>query len=410
MLSATITVSEDAHCGATVSDRFRPDIEGMRAVAVGLVVLCHAFRVPFTGGFVGVDVFFVISGFLITDLLLRESSRTGRISISGFYARRARRILPAATLVVLATLFATYYRLGFIAGNQIAEAAKWTAVFTANFHFGLLGTDYLGSQLPPSPLQHMWSLGVEEQFYVVWPGLFLGLALLARGERRRNALTVTLLGIIGASLAWSVIETRSNATWAYFSPLTRAWELALGALVAVLATVVARVQPSWLIELLGLCGITGIVGSALVLNSSTHYPGSAVAVPVISTALLIATGCANQHTLVGRALAARPMQWIGARSYSLYLWHWPFLIVATEYWGHALSAVQNTGLLLLALTAAAITYRLIENPARHARALARRTGLTLAISAALIIATVGVAQWQIATHYGAWNLLTPTIR
>ncbi len=382
----------------------------MRAVAVGLVVLYHAFRVPFTGGFVGVDVFFVISGFLITDLLLRESSRTGRISISGFYARRARRILPAATLVVLATLFATYYRLGFIAGNQIADDAKWTAVFTANFHFGLLGTDYLGSQLPPSPLQHMWSLGVEEQFYVVWPGLFLGLALLARGERRRNALAVTLLGIIGASLAWSVIETRSNATWAYFSPLTRAWELALGALVAVLATVVARVQPSWLIELLGLCGITGIVGSALVLNSSTHYPGSAVAVPVISTALLIATGCANQHTLVGRALAARPMQWIGARSYSLYLWHWPFLIMAAEYWGHALSAVQNTGLLLLALTAAAITYRLIENPARHARALARRTGLTLAISAALIIATVGIAQWQIATHYGAWNLLTPTIR
>jgi peptidoglycan/LPS O-acetylase OafA/YrhL len=398
--TATTGVAKDSQRRAAVSDRFRPDIEGMRAVAVGLVVLYHGFHAPFTGGFVGVDVFFVISGFLITNFLLHEEARNGRISISRFYARRARRILPAATLVVLATVFAMYYWLGFIAGNQIADDAKWTAVFAANIHFGVLGTDYLGSQLPPSPLQHMWSLGVEEQFYLVWPGLFLGLVLLVRGERHRNALAVMLLGIVGASLAWSVIQTRSNATWAYFSPITRAWELALGALVAALAMVVARVQPSWLIELLSLCGISGIMVSALVLNSSTHYPGSAVALPVISTALLIASGCANQRTLVGRALAARPMQWIGARSYSLYLWHWPFLVIAAEYWGHDLSAIQNIGLLLLALAATAITYRLIENPVRHARVLARRTWLSLAIGAALIIVTVGVAQWQIATHGG----------
>jgi peptidoglycan/LPS O-acetylase OafA/YrhL len=400
--------ADNAQVRAAVSGRFRPDIEGMRAIAVGLVVLYHGFHAPFTGGFVGVDVFFVISGFLITQLLVHEKAQNGRISISRFYARRVRRILPAATLVVLATVFATYYWLGFIAGNQIADDAKWTAVFSANIHFGLLGTDYLGSQLPPSPLQHMWSLGVEEQFYLVWPGLFLALVLFVRGQRHRNALAVTLLGIIGVSLAWSVIQTRSNATWAYFSPLTRAWELALGALVAVLATAAARVRPSWLIELLSLCGITGIIVSALMLNSSTHYPGSAVALPVISTALLIATGCANPRTLVGRALAVRPMQWIGARSYSLYLWHWPFLIIAAEYAGHDLSGTQNAGLLLLALAATAITYRLIENPVRHAGVLVRRTGLTLAIGAVLISVTVGIAQWQIATHYGAWNLLAPS--
>src|ERR1700751_5309705 len=185
---ATTVVAEDVQAGAVVSDRFRPDIEGMRAVAVGLVVLYHGFHAPFTGGFVGVDVFFVISGFLITNLLLQEKTRNGRISISRFYARRVRRILPAATLVVLATVFAVYYWLGFIAGNQIADDAKWTAVFMANVHFGLLGTDYFGSQLLPSPLEHMWSLGVEEQFYLVWPGLFLGLVLLVRGERHRNAL------------------------------------------------------------------------------------------------------------------------------------------------------------------------------------------------------------------------------
>ena len=312
--------------------------------------------------------------------------------------------------MVLVSVFATYYWLGFIAGNEVADDAKWAAAFTANIHFGLLGTDYLGSQLPPSPLQHMWSLGVEEQFYLVWPGLFLGLVLLVRGTRHRNALAVLLLVIIGASLAWSVIQTRANPIWAYFSPLTRAWELALGALVAVLAAVAARVRPAWLIELLSLCGIAGIMVSALVLNSSTHYPGSAVALPVISTALLIAAGCANPRTLVGRALAVRPMQWIGARSYSLYLWHWPFLIIPAEYLGHDLGATQNTGLLLLALAATAITYRLIENPVRHARVLARRTGLTLAIGATLLIVTIGIAQWEIATHYGTWNLLTPSMR
>lgn len=393
-----------------VSGHFRPDIEGMRGIAVGLVLLYHGFQAPFTGGFIGVDVFFVISGFLITNLLLNEQARTGRISISRFYARRVRRILPAATLVVLATVFASYYWLGFIAGNQIADDAKWTAVFCANIHFGLLGTDYLGSQLPPSPLLHMWSLGVEEQFYLVWPGLFLGLVLLVRGARHRNALAATLLVIIGASLAWSIIQTLSNTTWAYFSPLTRAWELALGALVAVLAPVAARVRPSWLIELVSLCGIAGIVVSALVLNSSTRYPGWAVALPVTSTALLIAAGCANQGTLVGRALAVRPMQWIGARSYSLYLWHWPFLTIAAEYLAHDLSAIQNTGLLLLALAATAVSYRLIENPVRRARVLATHTGLTLAIGAVLVSVTVGAAQWQIVTHYGTWNLLTPSIR
>lgn len=406
----TTAVADDVRTGVPVSDRFRSDIEGMRAVAVGLVVLYHGFHAPFTGGFVGVDVFFVISGFLITNLLLHEGARNARISISRFYARRVRRILPAAALVVLATVFVVYYRLGFIAGNQIADDAKWTAVFMANIHFGLLATDYLGSQLPPSPLQHMWSLGVEEQFYLVWPGLFLGLVLLVRGKRHRNALAVMLLGIIGTSLAWSVIQTRSNATWAYFSPLTRAWELALGALVAVLATVAARIRPAWLIEVLSLCGLGGIVLSALVLNSSTHYPGSAVALPVISTALLIVAGCANQRTLVGRVLALRPMQWVGARSYSLYLWHWPFLTIAAEYWGRKLSATQSTVLLLLALAATAITYRLIENPVRHARVLARHTGLTLAIGAVLIIVIVGIAQWQIATHYGGWNLLTTRSR
>jgi len=387
---------------AAKSVQFRPDIEGLRAVAVGLVLLFHAYRQPFSGGFVGVDVFFVISGFLITSLLLREQTKTGRISIAGFYARRVRRILPASTLVVVATVFATYYLLAFIAGKQAAADAKWTAIFAANIHFGLLGTDYLGSQLPPSPLQHMWSLGVEEQFYVLWPGLFLLMVLIVRGPRHRAAMAGVLGAIIATSLAWSVVETMSNATWAYFSPLTRAWELALGALVALLAPVISKL-PQAFSEFIAVAGVIGIVISAVLFTQTTPYPGSAVALPVVSSAALIAAGCISSRTIVGRALSMRPMQWVGARSYSLYLWHWPVLILAQQYTEHDLGGWQSTALLALAVAASALSYSFLENPVRRARVLNSRTGLSLAMGAALIVATILVAQWQIAEHYGSWN-------
>jgi peptidoglycan/LPS O-acetylase OafA/YrhL len=383
--------------------QFRPDIEGMRAIAVVLVILFHAYHVPFTGGFVGVDVFFVISGFLITSLLLKEQKRTGRVSIFGFYARRVRRILPASTLVVLVTVFATYGWLGFIAGNTAATDAKWTEIFAANIHFGLVRTDYFGAQLPPSPLQHMWSLGVEEQFYLVWPGLFLILVLLAR-VHHRNALSGALSLIIAVSLTWSVIQTAVNQTWAYFSPLTRAWELALGALVAVLAPTISRLRQSWAPQALALAGLAAIILSAVLLTSDTRYPGYAVTLPVVGSAVLIAAGCANQGSIVGRLLSVRPMQWVGARSYSMYLWHWPLLVIPAQYATKELSALQNTGWVLLTVVASAITYRLVENPIRRSKLLAPRTGLSLAIGVILIALTIFLAQWQIALHYGTWNV------
>ncbi|MGP0108670.1 MAG: acyltransferase family protein, partial [Acidimicrobiales bacterium] len=168
--------------GTAPGDRkFRPDVEGLRAVAVGLVVLYHAGVPRLTGGYVGVDVFFVISGFVITGLLLRERSGTGRTSILGFYARRVRRILPAATLVIVATVAAAYVVLGVVSGNFVADDGRWAAVFLANFHFEAVGTNYLSASLPPSPLQNFWTLSVEEQFYVVFPTLFL---LVARVKGR----------------------------------------------------------------------------------------------------------------------------------------------------------------------------------------------------------------------------------
>jgi peptidoglycan/LPS O-acetylase OafA/YrhL len=387
-------------------DRFRPDIEGMRAIAVGLVLLYHGYGKPFTAGFVGVDVFFVISGFLITGLLLHEQTKLGRISIWRFYARRVRRILPASAVMVVATIVVSYHLLGFISGNEVASDAKWTAVFAANVHFALLGTDYLGSQLPPSPLQHMWSLGVEEQFYLIWPSLFLLLAVIARLSRHRNVihvLTTSLVVVIGASLAWSVIETSSNATWAYFSPLTRAWELALGALVAVIGPATARLGATRVYPLVALLGLAGIVFGALTLTSSTPYPGWAVAIPVVSTALLIWAGCGNPQTVIGRALSVRPMQWLGARSYSLYLWHWPILTIAAQFAGHQLGLWQNSVLLLAATAASAITFRLVENPVRNSRVLKARTGLSLAMGVVLIVVTIVIAQWELALHFGGWN-------
>ncbi len=198
------------------------------------MVLDHAGIGHLAGGYVGVDVFFVISGFVITGLLLRERSQTGRTSIVDFYARRCRRILPAATLVILVTVVATYVLLGAVSGNNVADDGRWAAVFLANFHFEQAGTNYLAGFRLPSPLQNYWSLSVEEQFYIVYPTLFLVLTRLRiRGIPERVRLSIALGLIIGASYWLSIIQTASHPAAAYFSPFTRACELALGALVAV---------------------------------------------------------------------------------------------------------------------------------------------------------------------------------
>lgn len=218
-----------APIAASSTDRnrtFRPDIEGLRAIAVMLVLLDHAGLSQFSGGYVGVDVFFVLSGFLITGLLLKEARETGGISIQRFYARRARRLLPAATLVLIVTVVLSYEVFGQLRANRVAEDARWAALFASNFRSIQQGTDYLGAQQEPSPLQHFWSLAVEEQFYFVWPLLILLLASVAKGISVRLKLGVALSLMIVASVAYSVRLTAVDHTTAYFSPLPRASELA----------------------------------------------------------------------------------------------------------------------------------------------------------------------------------------
>jgi hypothetical protein len=255
----------------------------------------------------------------------------------------------------------------------------------------------------------MWSLGVEEQFYVLWPGLFLTLVLIVRGTHHRHALAASLIGIIAASFAWSVFQTGADPTSAYFSPFTRACGLGLGALIAVLGPAINRkLKPRWAAEVIASCGLAGIASSALLLNSSAPYPGAVIAWPVVSTALLIAAGCTDIRTSVERCLSLRPMQWFGARSYSLYLWHWPILMIAAQYVVRHMSVWQTTGLLLLTILASALSYRLVENPVRRARSLAARPGLSLAVGAALIAITIAPAQWLIVHNGGTWNLFEST--
>lgn len=378
---------------------FRRDVEGLRALAVGLVVLFHAHVPGLNGGYVGVDIFFVISGFLITGQLLSEAARTGRISLLDFYARRARRILPAATVVLLVTVVAGYIWLGFIRASQVAQDAFWSAIFMANLHFATMQTDYLQSAAPPSPMQHYWSLSVEEQFYLAWPaGLLVVLLLLGRRrERLRTATAAVLAVVIAASFAWSAIQTPYDGTWAYFSPLTRSWELAVGAIIAAGSPALRRI-PAPLATAMSWLGVAAMAGAAFLYDSHTSFPGTAVALPVLGAAAVIAAETAAPKGGAGLLLARRPLQIIGRMSYSLYLWHWPILIIAAQYAGEEPSLVENLGWVALALGLAYATMVCIEDPVRRARFLLSSTSRSLAMGALLLGVSVAVCQWQIHFH------------
>ncbi|CAB4553806.1 MAG: acyltransferase family protein [Actinobacteria bacterium] len=368
----------------------RSDIEGLRAIAVIAVLLFH-FGVPGTdGGYVGVDVFFVISGFLITALLLREKEATGTISLRDFYARRIRRLLPVSFAVVAVTAIAGIVWLSPARLDNFAEEIVAAALFFPNMLFASRGANYLQSQLQPSPLQHFWSLAVEEQFYAIWPVLMV---LVTRGRtlvRQRVFLLVS--AIVVASFVMSVAFTTSQPSWSYFGLHTRAWELGIGALLAVLwpffAARVGLLRP-WI----GWLGAALIVFSVLTFNGATAFPGYLALLPVMGTALIIASGRAHAETTlhplsVHRVLSFRPLQYIGARSYSLYVWHWPPLIIVEAARGDSLSVTDRILILIAVLIATEITHMFLENPIRRAQFLVERTQLTLNIGAFLILAGV----------------------
>ncbi len=398
-----VPISADESGTAPGDRRFRPDIQGLRAIAVILVVLYHASLPGLGGGYVGVDVFFVISGFVITGVLLREPTGNWRRAIGNFYARRCRRIIPAATLVILVTVFAAYVVLGEVGGNATATDARWTAVFLANFHFASVGNNYLTAHRAPSPLLNFWSLGVEEQFYVVYPALFLVVFALRARLGARVRLLIGLGVVIVASFVLSVAQTAADPTTAYYSPFTRAWELALGALVAVgtpwllgLPRAVGAVA-SWI-------GCGAIVVSAIAYGATTAYPGWAVALPVVGAALVIAGGTPAPQRGAESVLGTRPFQWFGKTSYSLYLWHWPILVLAAESAGQRLLPFHdNLWWLLVAVAAAAITFRLLEDPVRHAKFGGRRLA-PIVMGLGLVVVVLVASTAQLSAHSGTAGL------
>ncbi len=376
-------------------------------MAILLVVLFHAHVAGVSGGFVGVDVFFVISGFVITGVLLREHGSTGSTSLVAFYGRRARRIIPAATLVIVVTVIASYLTLGAVSGRQTATDGIWASVFLVNFHFATTGTNYLASQLPPSVLQNYWSLAVEEQFYLVYPALFLAVGKLSWRLSLRRRLGIVLGLVVVGSLIDSVIQTSVNPTAAYFLPFPRAWELALGGLVAV-GTVGLRRLPTRLAAVLSWLGLAFILAAAHFYTSATAYPGWAVALPVVGAALVIAGGVAQPAAGAETLLRVRAFQWIGLISYSWYLWHWPVLTMATERQGtDSLPTGESLGWVLLSLGLAVITYRLIENPIRRSRTLILRRWASLVLGGCLVVSSLVVANVELHVHDQEQNVAVP---
>ncbi|GGJ82750.1 acyltransferase [Pilimelia anulata] len=370
-------------------DGFRPDIEGLRAVAVLLVVLGHAGSVTLGGGYVGVDVFFVISGFVITTGLLREVAAGGTVSIRRFYARRALRLIPAAVPVILGVLVATWL-LQPLRATRTALDALASATYAINLRLPWVGTDYFNHGDPPSPLQHFWSLAVEEQFYLLWPLLLVGLVTLYRRRGGTGVPTRRLAAIVGwlatASFALGVVLTEAAPHWAYFSSATRAWELAVGVLLALGARRLARL-PRRAAAVLGPAGLAAVLAAATLYTDTTDFPGWAALLPVLGTAAVLAAGAGGYRGPVGRALGLAPMQYLGRLSYSWYLWHWPFLTFGAVVLGPKLDPRQGLYLVLLALGVAALSHHLLENPVRHLPALRRAPTRGLAFGGALSVAT-----------------------
>ena len=374
---------------------YRPFLDGLRAVAVYLVVVFHAGADRFTGGFLGVDVFFVLSGFLVTQLLLRDLSATGTISFRRFYARRFRRLLPAAFVVLIITAMVFTAIASPVEVTDAQDGFRAAFLYAANWHFITQSSDYFGADLATNPVLHFWSLAVEEQFYLLWPLLLGGLYALTRRFGTRQTHTIRLVVAAGAiaSVTWAWILKDTNPNRAYYGTDTRAYQLMAGAFLALtpgLFTRLARyTRPARHIAIAALAALIAIATSWIHLDPIER----GIAATAITVTLLIALETANSGPL-HQALSLEPVTYLGRISYGTYLWHWPVIIVMTRQFQLApLTTVALTALIATAL--ASLSYQLLEHPIRISPLLDRHrntvitTGLTLsAISALLLIPTI----------------------
>lgn len=372
---------------------FRPDIEGLRALAVGLVIASH-LGLPFLrGGFVGVDVFFVLSGFLITSLLMQEISSSGSVNFARFYARRARRLLPAAITMVLVVCVAEFIIISPLAQFKTMKAALATVLYSSNFYFAHLQQQYFDQHSATNPLLHTWSLAVEEQFYLIWPVLLLVMARTIKGARGRS---LALAALSLASFVLCVRSTATNSIFAFFATPARVWEFGAGGLLVFM-------PEQWLVgrrrlwAWLGGAGIITLMAGAEWIDASM-FPGYVAAIPVVGTLLLLLAGVGAPESPAIRVLRARPAQAMGRLSYSLYLWHWPVLMIGQQLVPSNPVSIR-LGWIVVAGLLAAVTYGAIESPIRLQPFLVARPGLTLGLAVLGAILCVGaMGAWVAILH------------
>lgn len=388
----------------TPGSGIRPEIQGLRAVAVLLVVAFHLYpnRVP--GGYVGVDVFFVISGFLITSHINRELVATGTVRLRRFWARRIRRLLPASLLVLGVSAVAVVLLLPATVWSQTARQIGASALYVQNWALAADAVDYMAADNVPTVAQHYWSLSVEEQFYLVWPVLILGLAALHRRSRRagndvakdtarRRAYVIAGLGALAAvSFVWSVVATYDDQARAYFVTQTRVWEFAAGAMLALVAAPTWR--PAWWRGPLAWAGIAAIAGAGLLFDGATLFPGWVAILPVLGTVAVILAGGTRGWATPAPWLSLRPMTFIGDVSYSVYLWHWPLIVVWPYVTGVELRTVDKVAVAGLTVLLAWLSKTFVEDPGRTRPLLAAAPWRSFAFAGAgmavVVAAMVGV--------------------
>ncbi|WP_024357429.1 acyltransferase family protein [Leucobacter chironomi] len=393
----------------TPARKNRADIQALRGIAVLLVVVNHVWAMRLPGGYVGVDVFFVISGFLITAHLLGEITRSGRVSLPAFYARRARRLLPAALTVTLASLTASLIWLPADRWERIGREAFGASAYFLNWLLAASSVDYSAQSEAATPVQHYWSLSVEEQFYLLWPLTILAIVWLIMRHRRRFdasiSMSATVLGsrrglaaafltIAVASFAFSVFSTEVARSAAYFNTFGRVWEFALGGLLAVTSSALGRrfaaasAGIGAVRSVAQLIGYAAIAGAALSFDSQTAFPGPWALLPAAGTALVIAAGPETPRWSPVRLLAWRPIQYTGDISYSLYLWHWPVIVITPFVLAHELRFIDRIAVVALSFGLAALTKHFIEDPGRTRWLVNARPRMSL-FAAAGSIAVVG---------------------
>ncbi len=380
---------------------FRADIEGLRAVAVLAVVLFHAAVPGIGGGYVGVDVFFVISGFLITGLLWREVSSTSSVRLHNFYGARARRLLPASATVGVVTMAASAILLPPLQAQPAISDGIASALYVSNYQFVLRGVDYFSNHLAQSPFLHYWSLGVEEQFYLVWAPMLLGMVWLVRLTRRvrrwpttdvtasKRPFIALLAAVAAVSFVLSFLGSYILPAAAFYSLPTRAWQLAAGGLVALTAVGWQRLSPRFA-GIVGWAGLGLILLACIWLTPTTVYPGSAALLPTVGAALLIGAGCATPNQGAGRLLGVPPMRAIGRISYSWYLWHWPVLVLAPFTLGHSLNLAERITAAVVSAGLAWLTLRYLENPLRFSPKIRNSGWRSLGLGAVATVVAVCV--------------------